>query len=154
MLNPDEYGDLLNRMQALDDASLLRIVLLGRDEYKPEAVEIAEGEVRRRKLQSVTPDAFASRFPNEYYRYAPIFCPKCLEETIDEAAGSTIDLGAIGVSLFGHKSECDVCGSIIREKWIRLIIPIFPIGKYRMKYLEDPGMERGKHISRKLKPTN
>ena len=151
MLSAEEYQDFRNRMQALEDPELLRIALLNRDEYKPESLAIADEEVRKRNLQNVTLDEFSKKYPNEYYPYVPAFCPTCLAETVDESAGVIFNLFGVGVSLRGRGSECDICGSIVQSKWINFIFPIFRIGKYRVKYLEDPGMDRGKFIAMRLK---
>lgn len=154
MLNPEEYRDLQKHMRSLGDASLLRIVLLARGEYKSESMEIADEEVRRRKLERITLDEFSKKFPDEYYPHVAAFCPNCLNDTIDEPVGFLLKLFHIGVSLEGHESECDVCCSIVQAKWIYFIFPIFRIGKYRVKYWTDPGMLLGKSISRRLKPTS
>jgi len=151
MLSPEEYRDLQNHMQALGDGSLLRLVLLNRDEYKPESLALAEEELRKRKLDCITLDEFAKKFPGEYYPYVPTFCPTCLDETTDEPAGFMFYFRGIGTLLRGRGSECDVCGSTVQGKWIYFIFPIFLIGKYRVKYLEDPWMKRGKRVTRRLK---
>ena len=151
MLSPEEYHDLQIRMQSLEDGNLLRIVLLNRDEYSADSLAIVEEEIRKRNLDNVTLDEFSKKFPEEYYPFVSAFCPACLNETIDEQVGFLFSLYGIGVSLTGRRFECAICCSVVRTKWISFILPIYRIGQYRVKYLDDPAFMRGEFISRRLK---
>jgi hypothetical protein len=62
---PDEQRDLEDRMHALDDRALLRLVALERSEYRQEAVEVARAEIARRKLPVLDADQYWDRFPEQ-----------------------------------------------------------------------------------------
>jgi hypothetical protein len=150
MLNAEEYSDLRERMQSLNDEGLMRVVLLFQDQYKPEAISIAKDELRRRGLEGVTLEQLIEQTPEEYYNFVPDFCPGCIAETTDKSVGILFHFYNIGLYLLGNGSECDICGSVIQRIWFLFFIPIFPGSKYRVKYLE-PGFSHGKLVSRRLK---
>lgn len=78
----------------------------------------------------------------------PSYCPDCVAETSDDAAGSTMTWNGIGVRLFGNKAECPTCYSVIRRKWLCvLFIPVIPFKRYRVRY-NTPTV----YFSREIKP--
>jgi endogenous inhibitor of DNA gyrase (YacG/DUF329 family) len=90
---------------------------------------------------------FCSTACQNFYR-CPGFCQWCDADTTPKSAGSTFTMNGIGTSMYGSKSPCPKCGSIIKIKWLVVFfIPVIPLGKYRFKWVT-----RGRYISRKLKP--
>lgn len=154
MLDAEKYKDLLAKIQSLDDASLVRLVHLSRDDYTPEALGIAEDEIRNRGLENIGLDDLAQKSPEEYYQYVAEFCPHCIEQTIAENAGDLFSFAGFGVAFVGGRSECEQCGSVIQRKWVILFnIPLIPLTKYRVKYVSG-GFFNSKFIGRKLKPSS
>jgi len=90
---------------------------------------------------------FCSRTCQLYYRH-PGFCKSCDASTTPQGAGSTTTINGIGTKIYGSKSPCSQCGSVIQTKFFCLIyIPVIPLGKYRIKWATP-----SRYISRKLKP--
>ena len=150
MMNGEGYKDVQKRMQSLDDVSLIRLVHLSHDEYKPEALSIAQEELHIRSLDKVTPEQLAQRSPDKYYPYVPEFCPQCIAETTDESLKGYFTINGIGLRLLGSRSKCDICGSVIQRLWFCFVIPIFPISKYRVKYLGESSLHT-ENMSRRLR---
>ena len=151
-MDAERYRDLQNRMQELDDASLLRIILLSRDDYSPETLSIAGDEITKRGLAHKTLKDLVQESPEEFYLHVAKFCPSCIEQTTNEPA-TLFNLIVIRMVFLGSGSECDVCGSIIQRRWFFFgYLPVFPFGKYRVKYIAG-GYLMGPYISRRLKPS-
>jgi len=90
---------------------------------------------------------FCNSACQNFYR-CPGFCQWCDAGTTPKSAGSTYTVNGIGTTMYGAKSPCPHCGSIIKRKWlVVLFIPIIPLGSFRFKWVT-----RGRYISRKLKP--
>lgn len=90
---------------------------------------------------------FCSTACQNFY-HCPGFCQWCDAATTPISAGSTFTMNGIGTTMYGSKSPCAKCGSIIKRKWLVVFfIPLIPIGTYRFKWVT-----RGRYISRKLKP--
>jgi hypothetical protein len=66
----------------------------------------------------------------------PGFCDACTAATIPIPSGSNITVNAIGNTFYGRSDSCKTCGSVVRTQWFCfLFIPIFPFGKFRVKYV-------------------
>ena len=87
--------------------------------------------------------------PCRLYYANPGFCKSCDASTTTESAGSTTTINGIGTKIYGSKSPCSQCGSVIQTKFFCLIyIPVIPLGKYRIKWATP-----SRYISRKVKPS-
>jgi hypothetical protein len=82
------------------------------------------------------------------YHLHPGFCESCLSQTSIEPIGGTFTFNLLfGTRLMGFGSRCPKCYSIIKRKWLWLIIPVFPVSaKYRILY-QTPR----RYFSRKVK---
>ena len=76
----------------------------------------------------------------------PGFCEKCESETTAEAPGGTFTFNMFGTGMFGASDRCRDCGSVIQKRCIQLIIPVFTLGKYRVRYIDHK-----QFVGRKLK---
>ena len=63
------------------------------------------------------------------------FCAQCVAETTDESPGGTFTLNGFGTGWFGASDRCRTCHSVVRGKWIQLLLlPVVRLGRYRMRY--------------------
>lgn len=70
----------------------------------------------------------------DYYQ-RPGFCRSCMETTSDQSAGNTVMASSMsGTCLRWTTGKCPDCGSVVQHKVRTLIIPLFPLGIYRVKY--------------------
>ena len=148
-MSVDELRRIEERMRSMDDHSLLRFVAFERSQYQPDAMEIAEDELRRRSLPVLTPEGYWHRYPVE--RIGPEgFCQECLAQTTDESPGFVFTINWLGIRLLGGGDPCPACGSIVQRKWICLVMPIVPLGRYRVVYLGQ-GFMSTRFVGRRLK---
>ncbi len=90
---------------------------------------------------------FCSKQCRDYYQH-PDYCRACMAGTTQESAGGTTTVNGVGTKLYGSKSPCPQCGSIIQTKFFCfLLIPVIPLGKYRVKWVSPR-----RYLSRKLNP--
>ena len=66
------------------------------------------------------------------------FCFRCLAETTDQPAPSTLSNLVAGSRLVGDADLCPDCNSRVKTLWLFLYIPIAPMGSYRVIHL-SPG---------------
>src|SRR3989442_14071762 len=90
---------------------------------------------------------FCSRECQSYYAY-PTFCPSCIAATTDQSSGGTFTFNFIGTAFVGGYSRCPVCGSVVQILFGWLILPLVPLGRYRVKYITPD-----RFYSRALKKT-
>ena len=132
-------------MRSLDDHGLLRLVAMEAHDYQPEALAIARTELHRRHLEVVSPNEYLARFPAERIG-ADGFCAECRGKTTDESPGDTTVVNLVfGTHLIGHDDVCPVCGSVVQTKWLQIILPVIPLGRYRVVWLHG-----GRYIGRRL----
>ena len=132
----DLLTDVERHMRAFDDQELQRIVAFNRGGYGPEAISVAQAELRRRSLAVLTADEYEQRFPQERITTTG-FCVACMQETTDESPGNThlhISLGAFGTSLSGEDDACAACGSVVQVKRLWVVVPLARQGSYRVIY--------------------
>lgn len=90
---------------------------------------------------------FCSRQCLEYCDH-PGFCESCLSSTSPESAGNTSSVnGMIGALLRWRSDRCSRCGSVVQHKIYTVIVPLVPMGIYRVKYY-SPNL----YYSRRLSP--
>jgi len=78
----------------------------------------------------------------------PGYCDSCLHATTAESSGGTFTFNGIGTRLYGSRDRCPQCSSVIQRLFFCVIfIPIFPLAKYRVKYVAP-----SRFLSRKLAP--
>lgn len=152
-MNPHVIQEIITRMRSLDNHALLRLVAIEHSDYLPEAIDFACDEIEIRGLKVLTAEQYLNLFPAERIS-SNGFCQKCCAQTTDESPGNTQTINLVfGNRLMGHLDRCNICGSVLQAIWFWFVIPIFPIGKYRVIYLER-GMFTGRYIGRKLRKLN
>jgi hypothetical protein len=63
------------------------------------------------------------------------FCDRCLSETRENHSGDLlVNVNLIGVGMLGRRDRCPSCHSIVQTKWIQVLLPLFPLKKYRVIY--------------------
>ncbi len=146
----NNQGELEERMRALDNHALLHLVAVEAADYRPEAVEIACKELERRRWGVLTREQYWSQFPAERVG-GDGFCSNCRTQTTDESPGGTSVVNFIfGTRLIGHDDRCPSCGSVRQTMWFQFILPIIPLGTYRIIYLER-GLMSGRYVGRKVR---
>lgn len=61
------------------------------------------------------------------------FCSRCLARSTNRPAPGTVTYNAIyGTQPMGSADRCDSCKSVVRTIWLWLVVPLVPIGSYRM----------------------
>ncbi len=79
------------------------------------------------------------------------FCRRCYAATTDESPGSTFTINVLfGFRFLGWSGECPRCESVERTLWFLFVIPLLPLGKYRIKYVTE-GLLNSRYIGRALK---
>jgi hypothetical protein len=151
MIELDELRKIQERMAALDNHALQRLVAVEQSDYRPEVLNIAHGELRRRGLEILDKEQYWERFPLE--RVGPDgFCTRCRSQTTDESPGNAYSVNFVGTKLIGGPDpyQCPACGSIVQTKWFWFFVPIVPLGSYRIIYLEKE-MFSSRYVGRKLR---
>src|SRR5437868_2590915 len=110
-------------MRSLDDHALLRVIAVEHSEYRPEALEIARAELRRRGRDPISSAEYLNKFPSERIG-ADGFCASCRDQTTDETPGNTRTVNFIGTRLIGHDDRCSVCGAVVQTCWFCLLLPL------------------------------
>ena len=148
-MTPEVLEQIERAMHALEDHDLQKLVALERSAYQPEAVEIARQELRRRRLEALTAEQYWDLYPSE--RIGPDgFCVACSARTTSESPGGTFTFNLIGTRLLGSRDRCPACGSIAQRKWFCFLLPVIPLGRYRIIYLEH-GHWSTRYVGRKLR---
>ena len=148
-MSSTESEQVQRHMGTLNDHALMRLVALEQWNYRREAIAIARDELRRRGLPALTREEYWTRFPSE--RIGPDgFCDTCRAATTDESPGSVAAVQLIGTRLLGHSNICPACQSILQRKWVCFGLPLIPLSKYRIIYLES-GPYFSRFLGRKLR---
>ena len=149
-MSSNEQHEIEERMHALDNHALLRLIAVEASDYRPEALNIARDELRRRNLDVLNREQYWNQFPSEQVG-GDGFCEACRSQTIDESPGNTTTVNfAFGTRLIGHDDQCLACGSVLQTMWFQFVLPIIPMGQYRVIYLER-GLFSGRYVGRKLR---
>jgi hypothetical protein len=65
------------------------------------------------------------------------FCPRCLALTTDrQAPGTLVANGFFGTQPMGAADPCVACKSVVRTIWLWFVVPVVPLGSYRMIAIE------------------
>jgi hypothetical protein len=149
-MTSNEQREIEERMQTLDNHALLRLVAVEASDYRSEALEIASNELRRRHLDILNAEEYWKQFPLQKVG-SDGFCAGCRNQTTDESPGDMTVVNFIcGQRLIGHDDQCSACGSLLQTKWVQIILPIIPLGRYRVIYLEK-GMLSSRYVGRRLR---
>ena len=119
------------RLAELPDAELRAMVVLARADYLPEVVELACEEIKRRGLAIPTPESYWRDFPDEWLASAG-FCYGCWEQTTEESPGNGFTVNLIGTAVTGEEQPCAVCSSTVKTKHFWIVVPLIPLGRYRV----------------------
>lgn len=58
------------------------------------------------------------------------FCQECLDTTTGEEIGDVLTLNYLfGTCLKGGGERCEVCGSEVKQKWLRIIVPVMALSE-------------------------
>ena len=69
--------------------------------------------------------------------YSTAFCDRCIASTIEDPAPDTgTHKALVGTRFMGGTDPCPTCKSIVRTFWVWFMIPIAPLGSYRMIWLD------------------
>ena len=139
-------------IKSLDDHELLRLVAIENSEYRPESLEIANRELRRRGLVAMNESQYLSQFPAERVGLDG-FCEVCRSKTTDDSPGKTGTVNfVLGTRLIGCDGRCPACGSIEQTLWVQIVLPLIPLGRYKVIYFERDSFS-SRYIGRKLQKT-
>jgi len=132
----EERQALAKQMMVLDDEALVRMLAVEQSDYRDEAIQVAREELKRRRVRELTREEYLSS-PEVQTVRATGFCSTCLAQTTDKSPGNTRTyLFLIGTRLIGMKDPCPTCDSVIQRKFLCVILPLVPLGRYRIKYLD------------------
>jgi hypothetical protein len=149
-MDTNQKSQVENWMHSLDDHALLRVISIEASNYEPEALQVAREELHRRKVNILSQEQYLAKFPSEKIAKDG-FCAKCHDETTDESPGDTRTVNFIlGTRLIGHDDRCPTCGSVLQTKWWQFFLPLIPVGKYRVIYIER-ALLRNRYIGRRLR---
>ncbi len=74
------------------------------------------------------------------------FCDACQLDTIAINTGNLITVNVIGKTWGLRKfNRCPTCGSVERNMWFIMGLPVIPLGRWKVKYLA-----RNKFVARKM----
>jgi len=73
---------------------------------------------------------FCSSACQAYARH-PGFCAACLAQTTEESAGAH-SINLVGTTFFGSWNRCATCGSTESIKAVMILVPVFPLARYRL----------------------
>ncbi len=148
-MTTEERQNIEEHLSELDNHALLHLVALERPNYTEEALELAAAELHRRHLDVLNAEQYWEQFPQE--RIGPDgFCVTCRAQTTDESPGGTFTFNYVGTRLIGFRDICPYCGSVVQRKWFCFVLPLVPLAKYRVLYLEEGGSYR-RYVGRKLR---
>ena len=76
------------------------------------------------------------------------FCQECLTQTLPVSSGSLNRFNGCGFAFVGKANRCNRCHSVTTRIWYTLLgIPILPLGKYRVLYIQRYRMLRNGQAS-------
>jgi hypothetical protein len=77
------------------------------------------------------------------------FCDACRAQTLDQSAPSVGSFNLMGTRFLGRADRCATCGSSIRTIWLCVILPLLPMGSYRVLPVGQALAHKSWFISRK-----
>lgn len=131
-MTPERYREVEGHLRSLDDDALRRLVYLEASHYEPDALDIAYDEAHKRGMEALWLEEYAARFPAEWLEHVG-FCHRCWTETTDESPGWLVRVLGIGPMLLVDRDPCPDCGSFVARKWFCVVLPIVPLGWYRVR---------------------
>jgi hypothetical protein len=153
-------SDYLMRLEVqfrgLGDAELRRITTLERDQFRDEALRLAESELARRGLPLLPPEEYWSQYRDEWLAQIG-YCYDCWAMTTSEPLpGATINR-LFGMRLQLEGEPCLICGSVLAANCFCILIPILRYAKYRALvdrrlYGDPPKTRRVREASNAVQP--
>jgi hypothetical protein len=155
VLTVEETEGIRQRIADFDDSALLRMLALEKEDYRPEAVEIARTELLRRGIRELSSKEWLSLVGASIQRNdsgQPVgFCEDCIAATTDESPGGALSNFAFGTTFFHSGEPCPNCNAIIATKYIiAFFVPVVRLGRFRLKY-HQRGFFRSVYIGRRLR---
>lgn len=77
------------------------------------------------------------------------FCEHCVAETTERGAWSVYSHNFMGTRLIGQAQRCSECGSTIKTYWVTFLLPIVPLGSFRVLPLDRATATSSTFISRR-----
>jgi hypothetical protein len=77
------------------------------------------------------------------------FCETCREQTLDRSAPPLAVFNLLGTRFLGRADRCATCGSSIRTVWFCAILPLLPLGSYRVLPVGQALAHKSWFLSRK-----
>jgi hypothetical protein len=65
------------------------------------------------------------------------FCEACKSSSSDVSAGNILSINFIGRGFIGSSNRCATCESVERNLYFFFLIPLLPLGKWRVKNIES-----------------
>jgi hypothetical protein len=156
VLATQETEGIRHKLAGLDDDALLRVLAMEKDEYRPEAIELARAEARSRGLRELSRAEWLAPVAASVQRddtgQPTDFCEDCLAATTNESPGAVLALNfALGTTFYHSGGPCPNCGSIVATKcFILFLIPVVRLGRFRLKY-HRKGFFGSSYFGRKLR---
>jgi hypothetical protein len=77
------------------------------------------------------------------------FCETCRGQTIERPAPPLAVFNLMGTRFLGRGDRCSTCGSSVRTVWFCLILPLLPLGSYRVLPVGQALAHKSWFLSRK-----
>ena len=90
--------------------------------------------------------------PTRMYQSASTaYCPDCFHNSQDIPAKGLFTVKHIwGVRLIGSSGRCGNCGSIVKTRWFFFVIPLIPVGSFRVLRAGEASLLEARLYTRKL----
>lgn len=129
-MEPEVLMRLESQFRSFGDAELRRITVAERDQFREEALGLAEGELVRRGLPLLRPEEYWTQHREEWLAQVG-YCYDCWAMTTSEPLpGATINR-LIGFRLQIEGEPCRICGSVLAANCFCVLVPVVRYAKYR-----------------------
>jgi hypothetical protein len=134
--DPEQTRLVTADMKLRSDQQLQHLLAFESHDFRPDALELARQELRRRGQPVFSPEAYWEHYMPSG-RSPEGFCLQCYRQTTDATAfGLLEDLGFAPhrVRLWGRQDVCGTCGSFVQTKsvFVALLLPVAHLGRYRV----------------------
>ena len=119
------------RVRALDDAGLQRMLAVDQSEWDPAALDVARDELERRGVPVLDADDYLDEHPEEELGRDGL-CGPCEEDQLPIAPASVAFWMLFAVRLIPTGDPCEICRSRTARLWWPFL-PIIPLGRYRIR---------------------
>jgi hypothetical protein len=78
-------------------------------------------------------------------------CRRCLDQCLDADAPGAMSHNFMGTIFIGASERCSVCGSSVKTLWLSLLVPLIPLGSYRILPLESASATTASYVGKKVR---